>query len=108
MATDVIELGDTRFHQEVLESKEPVLVDFTATWCPPCRALAPTLAALATEYRGRLKVAKLDVDANQETAQRYNIRSVPALLLFKEGQVVQQLLGAMPRAKLEQALLPHL
>ncbi|MCP3061376.1 thioredoxin [Myxococcus sp. K38C18041901] len=108
MATDVIELGDTRFHQEVLESKEPVLVDFTATWCPPCRAIAPTLAALATEYRGRLKVAKLDVDANQVTAQRYNIRSVPALLLFKDGQVVQQLLGAMPRAKLEQALLPHL
>ncbi|MBZ4413649.1 thioredoxin [Myxococcus sp. XM-1-1-1] len=108
MATDVIELGDARFHQEVLESKEPVLVDFTATWCPPCRAIAPTVAALATEYRGRLKVAKLDVDANQETAQRYNIRSVPALLLFKDGQVVQQLLGAMPRAKLEQALLPHL
>ncbi|GEN10180.1 thioredoxin [Myxococcus fulvus] len=108
MATDVIELGDARFHQEVLESKEPVLVDFTATWCPPCRAIAPTVAALATEYRGRMKVAKLDVDANQETAQRYNIRSVPALLLFKDGQVVQQLLGAMPRAKLEQALLPHL
>ncbi|MCK8501034.1 thioredoxin [Myxococcus sp. MISCRS1] len=108
MATDVIELGDARFHQEVLESKEPVLVDFTAAWCPPCRAIAPTVAALATEYRGRLKVAKLDVDANQETAQRYNIRSVPALLLFKDGQVVQQLLGAMPRAKLEQALLPHL
>ncbi|MBZ4400794.1 thioredoxin [Myxococcus sp. AS-1-15] len=108
MATDVIELGDARFHQEVLESKEPVLVDFTAAWCPPCRAIAPTVAALATEYRGRLKVAKLDVDANQETAQRYNIRSVPALLLFKDGQVVQQLLGAMPQAKLEQALLPHL
>lgn len=108
MTTDVISLDDTRFQREVLESAEPVLVDFTATWCPPCRAIAPMLDALAADYRGRLKVTSLDVDANPESAMRYGIRSVPALLLFKKGQVVQQLLGARPRAKLEQELLPHL
>ncbi|ATB50519.1 thioredoxin [Corallococcus macrosporus] len=108
MTTDVIPLDDARFQREVLESPAPVLVDFTATWCPPCRALAPVLDAIAADYRGRLKVASLDVDANPESAMRYGIRSVPALLLFKQGQVVQQLLGARPRARLEQELRPHL
>ncbi|QSQ16945.1 thioredoxin [Myxococcus landrumensis] len=108
MAKDVIELGDAQFQHEVLEAQEPVLVDFTATWCPPCHAISPILDALASEYRGRLKVTKINVDDNQETAQRYGIRALPSLLLFKEGKVVQQLVGARPRARLEEELRAHL
>ncbi|WP_338867683.1 thioredoxin [Myxococcus stipitatus] len=108
MAKDVIELGDAQFQREVLEAQEPVLVDFTATWCPPCRAISPILDALASEYRGRLKVTKINVDDNQETAQRYGIRAMPSLLLFKEGKVVRQLVGARPRAQLEEELRAHL
>ncbi|QDE71324.1 thioredoxin [Myxococcus xanthus] len=108
MTTNVIPLDDAHFQREVLESSEPVLVDFTATWCPPCRALAPVLDAIAADFRGRLKVTSLDVDDNPESAMRYGVRSVPALLLFKEGKVVRQLLGAQPRAKLEQELRTHL
>lgn len=106
MAGNVMELGDAEFQREVLESKQPVLVDFTAAWCPPCRILAPVIEALATEYQGRMKVAKLDVDNHQETAMQYGIRSMPTLLLFKEGKVVKQIVGALPRAKLEEALRP--
>ncbi|QDF00147.1 thioredoxin [Myxococcus xanthus] len=108
MTTNVIPLDDAHFQREVLESSEPVLVDFTATWCPPCRALAPVLDAIAADFRGRLKVTSLDVDDNPESAMSYGVRSVPALLLFKEGKVVRQLLGAQPRAKLEQELRTHL
>ncbi|GEL70243.1 thioredoxin [Myxococcus virescens] len=108
MTTNVISLDDAHFQREVLESSEPVLVDFTAAWCPPCRALAPVLDAIAADFRGRLKVTRLDVDDHPESAMRYGIRSVPALLLFKEGKVVRQLLGAQPRAKLEQELRTHL
>jgi thioredoxin 1 len=108
MAGDVIELGDAEFRREVLESKEPVLVDFTATWCGPCRALAPVIDALATEYKGRLKVAKLNVDDHRDTAQEYGIRAMPTLLFFKQGRVVNQIVGAVPRAKLEDALRPLL
>jgi thioredoxin 1 len=106
MAGNVMELGDAEFQREVLESKQPVLVDFTAAWCAPCRVIAPVIEALATEYQGRMKVAKLDVDNHQETAQQYGIRSMPTLLLFKEGKVVKQIVGAVPRAKLEEALRP--
>ncbi|WNZ61265.1 thioredoxin [Myxococcus sp. MxC21-1] len=108
MTTNVISLDDAHFQREVLESSEPVLVDFTAAWCPPCRALAPVLDAIAADFRGRLKVTRLDVDDHPESAMRYGVRSVPALLLFKEGKVVRQLLGAQPRAKLEQELRTHL
>ena len=106
MAGNVMELGDAEFQREVLESKQPVLVDFTAAWCAPCRAIAPVIEALATEYEGRMKVAKLDVDKHQETAQQYGIRAMPTLLLFKEGKVVKQIVGAVPRAKLEEAVRP--
>jgi thioredoxin 1 len=81
-----------------------VLVDFTATWCAPCRAINPTVEALATQYKGRVKVAKLDIDDNQATAQEYGIRSVPTLLLFKQGKVVGQIVGAVPRARMESAI----
>lgn len=108
MAGDIIHLGDADFQREVLEAEGPVLVDFTATWCGPCRALSPALEALASEHKGRLKVAKLDVDDNQATAQQYGIRSVPTLLFFRQGKVVGQIVGALPRARLEGAVQQHL
>ena len=108
MAGNVIELVDADFKREVLEAREPVVMNFTATWCAPCRALAPMLDALATEYRGRMKFTKITIDTQQETAQQYGVRAFPTLLIFKEGQVVKQLVGAMPRKRLEEELRPHL
>ncbi|WP_224365259.1 thioredoxin [Hyalangium versicolor] len=106
MAGEVIEIGDAEFQREVLESKEPVLVDFTATWCPPCRVIAPVLDTLASEYKGRMKFTKLNVDNHQRTTEEYGIRAMPTLLVFKEGKVVKQIVGAVPRAKLEEAIRP--
>lgn len=108
MAGAVIEIGDADFRREVLEAHGPVLVDFTATWCAPCRVIAPILDALATEYQGRMKFTKITIDAHQETAQRYGVRAFPSMLVFKDGQVVKQLVGAMPRRRLEEELRPHL
>ena len=103
MTTDIIDLKDPDFRREVLEAEEPVLVDFTAQWCGPCRALKPALESLASEYKGRVKVTRLDVDDNLETAQQYGIRSMPTLLFFKQGKVVGQIVGAVPKARLESA-----
>lgn len=103
MTTDVIELKDPDFRREVLEAEGPVLVDFTAEWCAPCRIITPALEALASEYKGRVKVTRLNVDDNLVTAQEYGIRSMPTLLFFKQGRVVGQIVGAVPRAKLESA-----
>jgi thioredoxin 1 len=104
MAGDVVNVGDSEFKKVVLESTEPVLVDFWATWCAPCRAIAPALEELAGQYKGKVKVAKINVDDNQETAQQYGIRSLPTLLMFKGGRVVEQIVGAVPKAKLEEAM----
>ena len=101
---DVVNIGDGDFKKEVLESQTPVLVDFWATWCAPCRAIAPALEDLAGQYKGRVKVAKVNVDDNQDTPQQYGVRSIPTLLLFKGGRVVDQIVGAVPRAKLEDAI----
>jgi thioredoxin 1 len=101
---DVVNIGDGDFKKEVLESQTPVLVDFWATWCAPCRAIAPALEDLASQYKGRVKVAKVNVDDNQDTPQQYGVRSIPTLLLFKGGRVVEQIVGAVPRAKLEDAI----
>lgn len=106
MATaNVHEFTDGNFEAEVLKSDKPTLVDFWAVWCAPCRAIAPVVEHLATQYEGKVKVGKLDVDHNQGVAAKFGIRSIPALLLFKNGKVVEQLVGAGPntKAKLEEA-----
>lgn len=104
MSKDTVAVADSSFKAEVLDSSVPVLVDFWATWCAPCRAIAPALEELATQYKGKVKIAKVDVDENQQVAQQYGIRSIPTLLLFKGGKVVDQLVGAVPKAKLEDSL----
>lgn len=92
-----IVLTDENFEKEVLSSDIPVLVDFWAEWCPPCRMVAPVVEEVAREYEGRLKVGKLNVDDNPETTTKYGIMSIPALLIFKEGQLVDQIIGAVSK-----------
>jgi thioredoxin 1 len=104
MAGDVVNIVDSEFKKEVLESAEPVLVDFWATWCAPCRAIAPVIDELSGTYKGKVKFAKINIDENQLTPQQYGVRSIPTLLVFKGGQVVEQIVGAVPKAKLEAAL----
>lgn len=100
----VLEVNDANFEQEVLQSEQPVLVDFWAAWCGPCKALAPTVDEIATQYAGKLKVAKLDVDRNQATPMRYGIRGIPALLLFKGGKVADQIVGYVPKETIEKSI----
>jgi len=104
MPNDTVTVLDSTFKSEVLESQIPVLVDFWAVWCAPCRAIAPSLEELATQYKGQIKVAKVDVDSNNEVAQQFGVRSIPTLLLFKGGRVLEQLVGAAPKAKLEDTI----
>jgi thioredoxin 1 len=100
----IVELSDATFDQEVLQSEQPVLVDFWAAWCGPCKALAPTVDEIATQYAGKVKVAKMDVDRNQATPMRYGIRGIPALLLFKGGKVADQIVGFVPKDVIERSL----
>jgi thioredoxin len=100
MNENVSVLSTANFEEEVLRASEPVLVDFWAEWCPPCRMIGPLIDALATEYKGRVKVAKLDVDGSPDLAARYGVQSIPSLLLFREGKVVDQRVGALPRPEL--------
>ena len=100
----IVELSDANFDQEVLKSEQPVLVDFWAAWCGPCKALAPTVDEVATQYAGKLKVAKMDVDRNQATPMRYGIRGIPALLLFKGGKVADQIVGYVPKDTIDRSL----
>jgi thioredoxin 1 len=103
-----LELTDANFQQEVLKSEKPVLVDFWAVWCGPCRMIAPVVEEIAKEYHGKLKVGKLDVDHNPETAMQFGVRSIPTLLVFKGGRVVEQIVGALPRKSLLDKVTPHL
>jgi thioredoxin len=98
---------DGSFDTDVLRSEVPVLVDFWAEWCGPCRQMAPTIDVVASEYAGKLKVGKLDVDSNGNTAMRYNIRGIPTLLLFKGGQVVEQRVGAVGKSEVVKMVDPH-
>jgi len=107
MAGNVIEVGDANFQEEVLDSETPVLVDFWAAWCGPCRALASSVEAVAEENVGKVKVCKVDVDANPNTAGEFGIRSIPTLLLFKGGQRVAQLVGNLPKAAISDFLKMH-
>jgi thioredoxin 1 len=104
----IVVLNDQNWDREVLQSKDPVLVDFWAEWCAPCRMIAPLIEALAEEYAGRVKVGKLDVDGSPEVAGRYDIRSIPTLLVFRGGQVVEQRVGALPKAELARLAERHM
>ena len=99
-----VTLTDQNFEEEVLNSGKPVLVDFWATWCGPCRQIAPIIDELAEDFEGEAKVGKVDVDKNQQTAMKYNVRSIPTLLFFKDGKVVEQMIGGTSKQKLSQKL----
>lgn len=109
MATEAIfEITDANFDQTVLKSDQPVMVDFWAAWCGPCRALAPIVDDLAARFQGKLKVGKMDVDKNAATPQRYNVRGIPTLLIFKGGQVREQIVGYVPKETIEKAVQKHI
>ena len=108
MAGTLPSTTDATFQDDVLASTTPVLVDFTADWCPPCKMIAPVLDRIAAENMGRLRVVALDVDANPETTRRYNVLGMPTLALFVRGELVTTVVGARPQALIMQALEPYL
>ena len=103
-----LEITDASFEQVVLQSDKPVLVDYWAEWCGPCKHIAPVVEQLADEYGDKLKVAKLDVDGSQQTAMKFNVRSIPSILFFKGGQHVDTVVGAVPKAYLVEKIEAHL
>jgi thioredoxin 1 len=104
----LVEITDSNFQKEVLESDQPVLVDFWAVWCGPCKMIAPVVEEIAKEYDGKLKVGKMDVDSNPDTSVKFGIRSIPTLMIFKGGRVVEQIVGALPKRNLLEKITPHI
>lgn len=104
MSELVSEVTDQSFEQDVLKSDQPVMVDFWAEWCYPCKALAPTVEKIAQEYEGKMKVVKLNVDSNSETGTRYNVRGIPALIVFKGGAEVDRIVGNSPKDRISQMI----
>ena len=99
--TSLLQVGDKNFAAEVLNSEVPVLVDFWATWCGPCRSISPIVEELAKEFTGRVKITKLNVDENPGTPGQYGVRGIPTLILFKGGKILDQIVGAVPKARLK-------
>ena len=100
----IVELSDSSFESEVINSEKPVLVDFWAPWCGPCRALAPVIEEISTDFVDKLKVGKVNVDDNPEISMKFGIRSIPTLMVFKDGEVLEQIIGAVPKSEIERAL----
>lgn len=101
MAENIVEVSDATFEEDILKSDVPALIDFWATWCAPCKAIAPIVEEMAAKYEGRLKVAKMNVDDNQSTPGKYGVRSIPTLILFKNGEVADQVIGAVSKSHIE-------
>lgn len=106
--SEPIHITDETFEAEVIRSAVPVIVDFWAPWCVPCHRMAPILEEIAEEYAGQLKVAKVDIDQNTQMATQFGIRSIPTLILFKDGEAVERLVGSMPKARVLERIIPHL
>ena len=104
MSENVHEFTDQNFDTDVAQSELPVLIDFWAVWCGPCKAIAPVIDEIASEYAGKVKVGKVDVDQNQNTAMKYGVRSIPTLLIMKGGEVVNQIVGAVPKGNITEIL----
>jgi thioredoxin 1 len=101
---DLLHVSDANFEDEIVKADIPAMVDFWAEWCGPCKMVGPTVEALAKEYAGKIKIAKMNVDENRETPAKFGIRSIPTLILFKNGKVAQTIVGALPKSDIEEAL----